>query len=198
MTCNETLIDLIRHGEPEGGHRFRGVTDHPLSEMGWRQMQAAIGEGDGWQTVLTSPLRRCAEFAESLGQHLGIPVERIPALREMAFGAWEGRTASDILARGPGDLMRFWQDPEKAGVPNGEPLPAFRERVVGIWEEVIAHHRGRHLLIVVHGGVVRILLTHLLGLPLANLFRLEVAYADRTRIRIDPYGARLVAHGNCK
>ena len=43
-----TLIDLIRHGEPEGGPMFRGQTDHPLSATGWQQMRGAIGDGEHW------------------------------------------------------------------------------------------------------------------------------------------------------
>lgn len=196
MSTQETLIDLIRHGEPEGGRRFRGETDDPLSEIGWQQMQAAVEGGEGWQAIATSPLRRCAEFADSLGERLGIPVERVPGLKEMAFGAWEARTAPDILAEGPGDLAGFWEDPESARIPEGESLPAFRERVVAYWQELVARHDGHHLLVVAHGGVVRVLLTHVLGMPLAHLFRLEVAYADRSRIRVDAHGARLVAHGS--
>ncbi len=196
MHTGETLVDLIRHGEPEGGRRFRGETDDPLSETGWRQMQASVGKGESWQAIATSPLRRCAEFANTLGERLGIPVEQVPDLKEMAFGAWEGRTASDILAEGPGDLAGFWEDPENGRIPEGESLTAFRDRVVGAWQGLVARYAGHHLLIVAHGGVVRVLLTHVLGMPPGHLFRLEVAYADRSRIRVDSHGPRLVAHGS--
>ena len=44
----ETIIDLIRHGEPEGGRAFRGHSiDDPLSEKGWQQM---------WDVLAKSPL----------------------------------------------------------------------------------------------------------------------------------------------
>lgn len=195
MECRDTLVDLIRHGEPVGGRRFRGETDDPLSERGWRQMREAIGKGEGWQAVVTSPLRRCAEFAEKVAGDMGIPLETVADLREMAFGEWEGRTAVEVLAEGPGDLAGFWEDPENGRIPGGEDLPAFQARVVGAWEDLVHRHAGQHLLVVAHGGVVRVLLAHVLGLPLANLFRLEVAYADRSRIRVDGGGARLVAHG---
>ena len=196
MQTSETLIDLIRHGEPEGGRMFRGVTDHPLSERGWAQMRLATAGEAGWQAVVTSPLIRCAEFAEALAEARGLPLERVPEIREMDFGAWEGRTASDILAHGPGDLAGFWADPERAQAPEGEALAEFRERGVAAWEQVLARHAGRHVLVVGHGGAIRVILAHVLGMPLANLFRMEVAYAGRTRIRSDDAATRLVAHGS--
>jgi alpha-ribazole phosphatase len=196
MESSETLIDLIRHGEPEGGRMFRGVTDHPLSERGWAQMRLATAGEAGWQAVVTSPLARCAEFAEALAGARGLPLERLPEMREMDFGAWEGRTASDILANGPGDLGAFWADPEHAAAPEGEALADFRERVTTAWEALVARHAGKHVLVVGHGGAIRVILAHVLGMPLANLFRMEVAYAGRTRIRNDDAGIRMVAHGS--
>ena len=196
MDAPETLVDLIRHGEPEGGRMFRGTTDHPLSGRGWAQMRLATAGEAGWQAVVTSPLTRCTEFAEALAWARGIPMEAAPDLREMDFGAWEGRTASDILANGPGDLSGFWADPANAQAPGGEALAEFRERVVAGWEDVLQRYAGQHLLVVGHGGAIRVVLAHVLGMPLANLFRLEVAYAGRSRIRSDDAGTRLVAHGS--
>ena len=61
-----TTIDLIRHGEPVGGSKYRGQTDDPLSEKGWEQMRAAVGDHRPWEAILTSPLARCRAFAEKL------------------------------------------------------------------------------------------------------------------------------------
>ena len=193
---NDTVIDLIRHGEPEGGRMFRGVTDHPLSDRGWEQMRLASASESGWQAVVSSPLQRCTEFAETLAEARGLPLEKDTAIREMDFGAWEGRTAEDILARGPGDLAGFWADPENAQPPDGEALPDFRERVVAGWEGLLGRYSGHHVLVVSHGGAIRVILAHVLGMPLANLFRMEVPYACRSRIRRDGVGTRLVAHGS--
>jgi len=64
-TPEGTRFDLIRHGEPEGGKRYRGTLDDPLSATGWPQMQAAVSEQDQWDAILTSPMARCRPFAES-------------------------------------------------------------------------------------------------------------------------------------
>jgi len=65
---NQTQIDLLRHGEPVGGRRYRGQTDDPLSEKGWQQMRAAVLDVQGWDVIYSSPLRRCAEFAQELSR----------------------------------------------------------------------------------------------------------------------------------
>ncbi len=55
-----TQTDLLRHDEPVGGRRYRGRTDDPLSEVGWRQMRAAVDGYSAWRATVTSPLKRCA------------------------------------------------------------------------------------------------------------------------------------------
>ena len=59
---NETHVDLLRHGEVEGGERYRGSTDDALSARGWEQMRAAVGDACAWTGIVSSPLKRCAEF----------------------------------------------------------------------------------------------------------------------------------------
>ena len=54
-----TLIDIIRHGEPVGGKRYRGQIDDPLSEKGWQQMRDAVAGHNPWDVIISSPLARC-------------------------------------------------------------------------------------------------------------------------------------------
>ena len=92
----ETLFDLLRHGEPVGGSRYRGQIDDPLSERGWQQMWEAVDAVTCWQRIVTSPLLRCREFALQLGERLDIPVHAEARFREVGFGEWEGRTRAEL------------------------------------------------------------------------------------------------------
>ena len=74
----ETTINLLRHGEPLGGSRYRGQVDDALSETGWQQMWQAVDGCKDWQQIITSPLQRCQAFAELLGERRGIPVHCEP------------------------------------------------------------------------------------------------------------------------
>mgnify|MGYP001564816700 FL=1 len=193
-----TTIDLIRHGEPVGGSKYRGQTDDPLSEKGWAQMRAAVGDHRPWEAILTSPLARCRAFAEKLAARLALPLEMDARLMEIGFGEWEGRTAEELLATDSEQLARFWNDPVRHAPPGGETLTAFRGRVLAAWEDILARYAGRHVLIVGHAGTIRIAVCHVLDMPLDRLFRIQVPNAGITRIQVDINGAgvlpRLVFH----
>lgn len=193
-----TLFDLMRHGEPVGGRKYRGQLDDPLSEKGWRQMREAVGEHRPWDVILSSPLSRCAAFARELAARHDIPLEIEARIMELGFGEWEGRTAAELLERDPQLLTRFWQDPVKHAPPGGETLAVFQDRVMDAFNETLSRHAGRHVLLVCHAGVIRLLVSHALDMPLDRMFRIDVPSAGISRIRIDASGAdllpRLVFH----
>ena len=180
-----TTIDLLRHGEPVGGTRYRGTTDDPLSEAGWAQMWATVGDGCPWQRIATSPLARCAEFAEAMGRRWGLYAARVPALAEMDFGIWEGRPAREVLAGYPDEIRRFWANPNSYTPSGGEPYAQFEARLGAAWDALVEDYRGEHLLAVTHTGVIRALVCRILQVPYERAFRLDVPYACLTRIRID-------------
>ncbi len=198
MSQQSTTVDLIRHGEPVGGRRYRGHLDDPLSEKGWRQMREAVGEHHPWDLIVSSPLVRCADFARELSARHGLPLQIEPRLKEIGFGAWEGKTADELEAAEPGCLWRFYQDPLNRTPPGAEPLAAFRDRIVAAWEALLAEHAGRHLLLVGHAGMMRMILRHVLQMPLENVFRIQVANACISRIQVDGHGSealpRLLFH----
>jgi alpha-ribazole phosphatase/probable phosphoglycerate mutase len=184
-----TLVELIRHGEPVGGRRYRGQVDDPLSDKGWRQMRDAVGEHHPWQAIVSSPLQRCAAFAEELAARHGLPLQLEARLMEIGFGAWEGKTAAELLADDPERLAQFWRDPLHHTPPGAETLPAFRERIIAGWNDLLARHAGQHVLVVGHAGMMRMIIREVLDMPLDRLFRLQVGNAAITRIRIDGDGA---------
>ena len=195
-----TVIDLLRHGEPQGGRKFRGAVDDPLSALGWEQMRAAVGDVHPWQVVVTSPLTRCAAFAEELAQQNACSLRVEPQFREISFGIWEGRAVAEVEEQHPQALGQFWRDPVAYPIPHGEPLPDFDQRIASAWEALLQQHSGQHLLLVTHGGVIRVLLRQLLDMPLQRIWRIEVPFASLKRIRVhgdalaEPY---LVFHNGC-
>ena len=162
-------------------------------------MRAAVRPFAPWQAVVTSPLRRCAEFATELSGELGIRSDEWPEFREMAFGDWEGRTAASILEERREELAAFWRDPMTTSPPGGETLGEVAGRVTTAWARLIKAHQGKHVLLVAHGGVIRVILAHALGMPMTNLFRIEVSYACMSRLEIHPEArvsqAVLMFHG---
>ncbi len=188
MNMNEdiTTIDLLRHGEPQGGRKYRGSLDDPLSEQGWVQMNATLGEHCPWQTIISSPLVRCSAFAQQLAQRHGLPLEIEKGLQEIHFGAWEGLRPNEI---DPTALTQFWNDPLNHTPPEAETLRDFAHRVEVAWNTVLRNYSGQQLLIVAHGGTIRALLSHVLGMPLTHTWRLDVPYAAISRVCIYGRGA---------
>jgi len=191
-----TTLDLIRHGEPVGGRRYRGQIDDPLSEKGWAQMRKAVGDACPWECVVSSTLSRCAAFAQELAQRHALPLSFDARFMEIGFGAWEGRTADELQREHPEAFALFFDDPIAHRPAGAEALAEFRDRVIGAWDDVIARHLGKHVLLVGHAGVIRMVMRHVLDMPLDCMFRTQVGNASITRISIDAQGApRLVFHG---
>ncbi len=189
-----TRIDLIRHGEPVGGRRYRGHgVDDPLSETGWRQMWQAVEAGPmGWSRVVSSPLRRCRAFAEALAARIDRPLELDEALREVGFGCWEGCSPAEIQAGRPDEYTAFLSDPVRNRPPGAEALDAFSARVVDAFERILRDHAGEHLIVVAHAGVLRAVAAHCLAAPLASIYRLRIDNAAFVSITATSDGRRLV------
>ena len=195
-----TIIDLLRHGEVEGGEIIRGSTDDKLTDDGWGKMQDALQSEVKWDVIVSSPLLRCAEFAESLAEQEGVECDVIDALQEIDFGDWEGLSPDDLVKSDNETLNRWWTAPTKHTPPEGEDFHDFRSRVLKSLKEITEKHEGKRLLIVTHAGVIRIILMYVLGMQEENLFRLNVDYASTSSIRMfkDETGTwgTLISHGS--
>jgi len=187
----KTYIDLLRHGEPVGGKRFRGSTDDPLSETGWQQMRTSLGNKVGWDIVVSSPLKRCAEFAtETAGKHR-LKLQIIPGLSELEFGLWEGMTPTEVEQQYPGDLQQFYADASVFTAPGGESMSVFYTRVIQAWQNILQTYRGQKILLVAHGGVNRVILQHILNFPPQNMFRIQMGFAARVSLQVTDDGKQL-------
>lgn len=196
VLTEETQIDLLRHGEPVGGARYRGQRDDALSEKGWRQMWGAVAGGHGWQQIVTSPMLRCNSFAQALGERLHLPVHEEPRFREVGFGEWEGRTRIELETLVPGQVARFLRDPVNSRPPGAEPLAEFTGRVQSGFVELLERFAGQSVLVVAHAGVIRAVMAYVLEVPPERMYRIHVANAGLSRIRTDrDRQFYLVGHG---
>ncbi|ODU31420.1 MAG: phosphoglycerate kinase, partial [Thiobacillus sp. SCN 62-729] len=172
-----TTLDLLRHGEPVGGRKYRGQIDDPLSEKGWAQMHATVGDTAPWTRIVSSPLQRCRAFAEILADRHGLLLTLDERLAEVGFGVWEGRSAAEIEQDAPGAVARFKHDPVNARPEGAEPLAEFHGRVAAALDAILAQHPDEHVLLVGHAGVIRMAFAWALHVPLAYAYRIEVANA---------------------
>jgi broad specificity phosphatase PhoE len=179
-----TTLDLLRHGATGDDDIFRGTIDLPLSSKGWQQMEKAVGDYHAWTFLVSSPLLRCREFALTLSEKLSIKLLIEPNIKEMNFGRWEGQKPKEVWEKTPEAMRQFWQDADLYPPPEGERLSHFQERVMLGLNETLNHYRGQHGLIVCHGGIIRLIVAHILSMPLQAAMRIQVPYACVTRLHI--------------
>ncbi len=169
-------LEMLRHGETVTGGGFRGRLDDELTDTGWQQMRQAVANAGRWDRIVSSPLRRCAAFAAELAEQRDLPMELELDLRELDFGQWEGRTAAELMVDQSEALGRFWENPYSFTPPGGEPLPEFEARILTAIERLTDRYAGERILLVTHGGVMRLLLAEARGLPREQLLQVEVGH----------------------
>ncbi|HET6554622.1 MAG TPA: histidine phosphatase family protein [Dyella sp.] len=176
MSGKHIGIDLLRHGDT-GQRSYRGQLDDALSPLGWTQLRGAIF-GRSWDSIVTSPLRRCAEFAGDLATARRVPLRVDPRLAEYHFGDWQG-VPIETLAEQQGDALgRFWADPVAHPPPGGEPFAAFRERLCAAINDVAVAASTQRVLVVTHGGTIRLLRCEAEGRDFGDMANLDVPHAS--------------------
>lgn len=198
---SERCLYLLRHAEPlvePGGRRYIGQSDPPLSPLG-------IGQAQRWreyfgdiaiESIFGSDLQRAAHTAQIIAGGPDAKVRLLPELRELNLGAWEGRRFDEVKRLDPRGFEQRGRDPAHYRPPGGESFDDLRRRVVPAFERIMAQAAGR-VLVVGHAGVNRVILCHLLGLPLAHLFRLGQDYAGLNVVELLPSGCRVRTINQC-
>lgn len=175
----------VRHGvtawNEEG--RFQGKQDIPLNARG-RAQARRVGEAFAARPldhVYASPLSRARETAEAVACRLGLAVELLPRAAEIDHGEWEGCLAADVARRWP-ELLRRWHEmPQDVRMPGetGESL----EDVLCRAKEALEHIRDRggdEVLLVAHDAVLKVLLCHLLEMPLSGFWKFQLGNGSIT------------------
>ncbi|MGV8083704.1 MAG: histidine phosphatase family protein [Coriobacteriia bacterium] len=175
------VVYLMRHADarPDGVRRFvGGRTDWPLNDEG-RQQAADFAAGFAHvpvSRIYCSPLRRSIETAEIVVGVSVAPITPVPEFAEIDLGTWDGVPIEELRARFPSEYAARGTDLAGYRPPGGESFSDLAARVVPAFEALTAATTDGSVLIVGHAGVNRVLLCHILGMPLSNLFRLQQDY----------------------
>ncbi|MFF3242292.1 bifunctional RNase H/acid phosphatase [Streptomyces sp. NPDC002870] len=176
---------LLRHGEtpltPEKRFSGSGGTDPSLSPAGLRQAEAvaaALVARGTVQEIVSSPLKRCRETAETVAARLNLDVRIEDGLRETDFGAWEGLTFAEVRERYGDDLDAWLASAKVAPTGGGESFATVSRRVSATRDKLIARYAGRTVLLVTHVTPIKTLVRLALGAPPESLFRMELSAAS--------------------
>lgn len=190
-----TLL-LIRHAahihlDRKLSGRMPGV---PLSEAG-RVQAAALGRylaGDGLTAVECSPLDRTCETAAAIAEAAGLPSPtKVERLVEIDMGDWTGREFGTF---GDEPAWRDWNEARgTARIPGGETMAEAQARIADHMATLARDRDGETIALVTHSDMIKAAVAHVLGLPLDNLLRFEVAPASVTRVVVGDWGGKLLS-----
>jgi len=173
----------VRHGETDWNAtgRFQGQTDIALNAAGERQA-AAVAErlsAERIHAIYSSDLRRAFSTATVIAERQPVSAIAEPRLREVHWGVWQGLTHAQIETQDPERLATWSEDRVNRQAPGGESLAQVASRVRNVLDEIRVRHRDETVVLVAHGGVVRLVACLLLDHPLSHYWQFEV---DNTAI----------------
>jgi len=185
---------LVRHGETDWNlaQRFQGHSDVPLNKVGFQQAKALRDRLDSETiaSIYSSDLERAYETAKIISNGKN-RLQTDIRLREVHFGDWEALTYNEIQQKYPGQLAAWEQDVYKTAPPNGETLEQLAEHTQSILNDLLMNHKDETILIVSHGGVIKVLICLALNLPAALYWQFHIDSASLSEIAFYPAGAIL-------
>lgn len=190
-----TYLFLIRHGENEWTKEGKLAGRTPgvhLNEAG-RAQAAALAERLRVQpisAIYSSPLVRCVETAQPLGEALGLPVQEEPGLLEVDYGAWRGGALKELAQKPEWKLVQVY--PGGFRFPGGETLREVQSRAVAALERIRTQHAGEAVAIFAHGDVLRTSLAYYLGAPLDLFQRIRISTASVSLVAFHAFGPAIL------
>jgi len=198
-------VVLVRHGETDWNKEWRlqGTRDVPLNDTGREQMRwvgemvsGGLGTPEERQarsmpSIWSSPVLRARESADIIADTVeathprGVGAVREHAgLREFDMGRFTGELIWSL--QDDPDWQAYLENPADAVFPGGEAMPDIRRRACDALQNILDQDESDTLIVVSHGGIVRVLAITMLGIPDDHFLRFKIGNASITRVRLMP------------
>jgi probable phosphoglycerate mutase len=169
---------LVRHGQTDSSQidRYSGELDVPLNDEGRAIAEALAARyaATPWAAIYASPKTRARETAAPLAKRAGVRVEIEPGLREIAYGAWDGKTQQEVEQRYPAEHAAWLRNPAFVSPPEGETGLEVAARATRALDAIRERHRDGNVLAVSHKATIRLLVCVLAGID-PNEYRRRLA-----------------------
>lgn len=190
-------VIFVRHGETNWNVtlQYQGQARVPLNERGREQARLAVERLRrlGAETIYASDVVRAWETAEIIGNGLGLEPQAMPALREIDVGEWEGLTPEELYRRFPQHMQEYERDPARTVRRGGESYAQLQQRALVALQQIYdAHAPHGTVIAVTHGGTIRAILCHVIGLELVNFGRMWLDNGSLSELVYGRHGWRLV------
>ena len=189
-----TTLYIIRHGETDDNKsgRYQGQTDTHLNEVGREQSRCVAARMASLQldAIYTSDLARASESAEIIAAGLNQDVIQDARLREIHVGRLAGLSVPEIAEHLP-DFYARWEQDHDIALPDGESPYQVQERVLEAIAAIRAQHPEGHVAVVTHGGVIKLIVAAVLGLPIKERRRIVLENCSLTIVQWSAERCRL-------
>lgn len=179
---------LIRHGETDWNVtlQYQGQANVPLNARGKKQSEALAQRLQGIEakTLFSSDIVRAWQTAEILGPILGLKPSAMPEFREINVGQWEGLTPEELYRLYPDHMRQYERDPARTVRLGGESYADLQQRALKALNQIETTYKPDDTVIAVtHGGTIRALLCHVIGIDLGNFGRMWLDNASISEVR---------------
>ena len=190
------FLYLLRHGQTthSRSNDFCGSLDVDLTEDGMAMATDFANAYDKhpWKAIYSSPMKRTRATAADLARRVGIDPQYRDGLREIEYGAWEGRTVEQVDREFHDDYVRWTADPAWNAPTGGELASTIASRALAVIEEVRETHRTGSVLLVSHKATIRIVLCSLLGIDVGRFrYRFACPVASLSVVELASHGPLL-------
>lgn len=194
-------IYLLRHGETAYSQSgaYCGALDPELTAEGSLMAQAFADAYRliPWAEVYVSPMKRTIATARPLCDALGLPMQIRDGLREISYGAWEGREQEDVKQHHEHDHIRWLTEPAWNPPTGGETAVQVASRALPVITEIEAKYKDGNILVVSHKATIRIILCSLMGIDLGRYRdRIDAPAASISIVKFDIHGPMLEVLGD--
>lgn len=167
-----TDFTLIRHGQTTANMSgiLQGFLDTELDETGIRQAECAAERlrDEKFDCIFSSDLKRAMQTAQIIARFHDLEVVPVKELREWHLGDLEDRPCAELKKQYPEIMHCFGLDGGEVVVPGGESRLEFFRRVADCLESMAEKHAGKRILLITHGGVLRAVFRHVVGMVTAQ------------------------------
>ena len=177
-------ITLVRHPPMQtlpDTIPFIGRSDFPAEQSALKQSAAQLKTVE-FDAIISSPATRCRALAQLLADVRNSRLSIADELQERDFGDWDGVAEGQIAKA---DLQAYYQHPFDYPIANAETLPQMQQRVHDYWAKLLTADQQK-LLVITHGGVMRLLLQQVLNFPEQQLFQIKIDYGCQITFEIHP------------
>jgi probable phosphoglycerate mutase len=168
-------LHLVRHGQTDwnAAGRLQGSKNSDLTQEGKEQASQLANKLQqySFQSLISSSSKRAVQTAEILAKKLKLDIEQNDDLREINLGPWEGRFKVEIEKEYPDEFHKFWYQPDQFNLPGAEKFKALQQRGITAISKIIEQNKGKELLIVSHGAMIKSILCHFEGRALEHLWQ---------------------------